>query len=215
MNKLNGRITTSATMRGALTRGAGGGTYVEANPEGEATDILEKLMVKSDIFEIRNVPGTASAHNGDVLTKIASGVAWLPPAKELPTYTSGNEGQSLKIVNGSPIWADSVKFSTDERTVGTWIDGSKVYEKTIQIVSMPNNSSLTLPTPTGLKYLLNAEGFIYSAASPTNQRFVPFSGGGINDIRIDVNAGSIRIMTFNSWSDYTGYLTIRYTKVGD
>ena len=54
MNKLNGKITKSATMRGAMTRGAGGGTYVEANPEGEATDTLEKLMVESDKYEFIN-----------------------------------------------------------------------------------------------------------------------------------------------------------------
>lgn len=150
MNKLNGKITASATLRGAMTRGAGGGTYVEANPEGEATDTLKKLMVEDKIFKIRNVPDASSSQNGDVLTKIASGVAWLPPIEELPTYTSGDNGKVLKIVNGSPTWDYPVVYSTEEHIVGKWIDDRPLYEKTLFAATILNEGTTTLDTSINL-----------------------------------------------------------------
>lgn len=147
MNKLNGRITANATLRGTMTRGAGGGTYVEANPEGEATDTLEKLMVEDTVYNIRNVPDSTSAHNGDVLTKIASGVAWLPQDKELPTYTSGDNGKVLKIVNGSPTWIENTEYSISEKVVGVWLDGSKVCQRVFTGLNVQTNGTNWVHVP--------------------------------------------------------------------
>lgn len=198
MNKLNGKITKSATMRGALTGGAGGGTYVEANPEGEAIDTLEKLMVESDIFKIRNVPDASSAQNGDVLTKTANGAAW------------------------APLPESGITYSTDEQEIGTWIDGKKLYQKTFnlseRIVSdnnWTNNLLGTYNTNISIKYY---EGYFgldttnsllpYSYFRSTSEYFTSVinSTGDDLNIRPNMNAGV---------SVKAGIVTIKYTKVGE
>lgn len=123
MNKLNGKITKSATLRGVMTRGAGGGTYVEANPEGEATGTLEKLMVEDTIYSIRNVPDATSAHNGNVLTKTTNGVMWVP----LPET--------------------GIKYSTNEQEIGTWLDGSKVYQRVFTGLNIQTNGTNWVHVP--------------------------------------------------------------------
>lgn len=219
MNKLNGKITANATLRGAMTRGAGGGTYVEANPEGEATDTLEKLMVEDTIYNVRNVPDASSAHNGDVLTKIASGVAWLPPTKELPTYTSGDNGKVLKIVNGSPTWDYLVKYSTNEHVVGVWVDGvTPVYEKTIfnnNLQSISYQAVEIGAIPDGMNLLIGVDCI-----------FRPAPGGwagqaGISSVsswNISFHIADSIVGYGNGASSFVGGLaicTIRYTKVGE
>lgn len=194
MNKLNGKITTSATMRGALTRSAGGGTYVEANPEGEPTDILEKLMVESDIFEIRNVPDTASAHNGDVLTKTANGVEWSAPPET------------------------DVIYSTEEQEIGAWIDGSPIYQKTVVLNNLSlrqgsNNFALSSFNIFNVKYVIGEpSGFLKVNANDI--RTYPF--GSTYSLRVYVTPTNLVIeRTGNSLSLEELTATITYTKEGD
>ena len=219
MNKLNGKITKSATLRGALTRGAGGGTYVEANPEGEATDILEKLMIEDTIYNVRNVPDASSAHKGDVLTKIASGVAWLPQTKELPTYTSGDNGKVLKIINGSPAWAYPIEYSINEHIVGTWIDGKPVYEKVINLDHMPSRGSVVnYPLNiTNLNQIIKCEVFCNDG---TTTFFIPNVSRGNIAAQTSMYATSTHLTILSGsssdvGSNSTGYAIIQYTKVGE
>lgn len=219
MNKLNGKIRANATMRGAMTRGAGGGTYVEANPEGEATDTLEKLMVESDIFEIRNVPETTGAELGSVLTRTASGAGWFPVPKELPPVASGDNGDVLKLVNGVPVWSRVVNYSTNEHIIGTWIDGvTPVYEKTYfnnNLQSVDSNSVEIGTIPDGMDLLIGVDCI-----------FRPATGGwagqaGISSVsgwRISFHIANSILGYGDGASSFVGGLaicTIRYTKVGE
>lgn len=211
MNKLNGKITKSATLRGAMTRGAGGGTYVEANPEGEATDTLEKLMVEDTIYSIRNVPDASSAHNGDVLTKIASGIAWLPPTKELPTYTSGDNGKVLKIVNGSPTWDYLDKYSTEEHVVGTWIDGRPLYEKTLYAATILNEGTTILDASINLN---NTELMFLNSLHYSFNNYIEGVNMGFEFALINNGVG---VYTNSAQQEYRNgitnfYATIRYVK---
>lgn len=187
MNKLNGKITASATMRGALTRGAGGGTYVEANPEGEATDTLEKLTVEDTIYNVRNVPDASSAHNGDVLTKTSNGAQW------------------------EPLPETGVIYSTVEQEIGTWIDGRILYQKTII-----KNIDITEPIINNYLYLgsvdltndINAdiawlESGFYLASG--NERGIYFSQYESETKNLTIFSGYIR-------NNVVAYLTLRYVK---
>jgi len=106
-------------------------------------------------------------------------------------------------------------YSTNETVIGTWIDGKPLYEKTIDCGALPNNTAKNITTPSNLKYLVNAYGFAYSPADITYQRLVPFSSGGTNDIRVDLESGNVRIVTYSNWSSYNAFLTIQYTKTTD
>lgn len=105
-----------------------------------------------------------------------------------------------------------VRYSTDEKVVGTWIDGSAIYEKTIYVDSFPNNTSKNLSTPANLDMLIDSFGFMKSTTLTGYFRTLPFAAGGSNDVRVDLNGGTLRVVTFSDWSGYDGYLTIRYTK---
>lgn len=119
-------------------------------------------------------------------------------------------------VAGSGIWNGqggiAHHYSTNETVVGTWIDGKTLYEKTIDCGALPNGQSKDITTPSGMKYLVNAEGFAYNTNDLGYQRLVPFPAGGTNDIRVDLQDGIIRIVTFANWDGYNAYLTIQYTK---
>lgn len=108
-------------------------------------------------------------------------------------------------------------YSTTEQVVGTWIDGKPIYETTINVGALPNNTSisLTAQTPSDLEYLINASGFCVNHSDSSHQRPLPLSAGGSNDIRVDLGSGYIRITTYTDWSSYDGYLTIQYTKSTD
>ncbi len=91
----------------------GGGTYVEANPSGAATDTLEKLAVGNNIYAIpepenveANPSGTASA----TLEKLAIGnnIYSIPPeyTPEYELYVSDPETiQLYAYFAGSTSWA--------------------------------------------------------------------------------------------------------------
>ena len=103
-------------------------------------------------------------------------------------------------------------YSTDEQVVGTWIDGSTLYEKTIHVPTMPNSGSQNIDTPSNVNRLIDAFGFAYSTVSDGCYRPMPLAAGGSNDIRIDMQDGSFRVVTFASWANYAAYITFRYTK---
>lgn len=105
-----------------------------------------------------------------------------------------------------------VIYSETEREIGVWIDGSTIYEQTIYVDSFPNNTSKNLTTPSNISLLLDAFGFMNNKTQTGYMRTLPFSAGGINDVRIDLNGGTLRAVTFSDWSGYEGYITIRYTK---
>lgn len=103
-------------------------------------------------------------------------------------------------------------YSTEEQEVGTWIDGSTVYEKTIYVSSLPNNGSANITTPANFDLLIDAEGFMNSKNQTGYMRSLPFVGGGTNDVRIDLNGGTLRVVTYADWTGYEAYITVRYTK---
>lgn len=85
----------------------GGGEEIVPTPTN--TDRGKYLGVKSganelEYREVREVPNTEGASAGTVLTHTISGESWLPPAKELPTYTEGDNGKVLGVSSGALAW---------------------------------------------------------------------------------------------------------------
>lgn len=121
-------------------------------------------------------------------------------------------------VDGEEIYSkDNLEqYSTSEIKIGTWIDGKPLYRKVINIGLVPNNTTTTIDVSNlNIDYLVDLKGML-KALNSVGFRPLPFAGGGANDIRIDVNEGSLRIQTFSTWSGFTpNYVILEYTKTTD
>lgn len=142
--------------------GSGGGTTVVANPEGEATDELEKLQVGNDIYSIPQGGSGADteiiANDFDATESYAVGEyvvyegtlykcttahtgAWdasdfddTQVMEEMPTPMPAADMSG--VVTPLPsVMSRRFKYSTDEQVVGEWIDGKPIYQKTAYITS--------------------------------------------------------------------------------
>lgn len=85
---------------------------------------------------INNMPPSTGANIGDVLTHTSEGDNWVAPEKELPAISVTDDGKALTVSNGAAVWGNveaKTDYSTEETEIGTWIDGSSVYQKTIII----------------------------------------------------------------------------------
>lgn len=116
---------------------------------------------------------------------------------------------------GSIQGGGSVNYSTTEHEVGTWIDGSTVYEKVIELGTLPDNNTKNIPH--GIVNL----GLIITAsaiASDPNEATIPIpytvsdgnylrfqTGFSIDGTNISITCGSNR-------TGYTGIAILRYTK---
>ena len=109
-------------------------------------------------------------------------------------------------------------YSTDEQVVGTWIDGSTIYEKTISISSVVKDGSwhTVQHNISNLDKAIKLQGI---AINSLNEYYaVPSSRAAILDpdvplaISLIVDRTNIRYM--NNWINNVSelYITIQYTK---
>lgn len=106
-------------------------------------------------------------------------------------------------------------YSTDEQEVGTWIDGSPVYEKVVDLGALPNS------TTKNVAHSISNLGLIISAdfvAKDTSGQYIqmPFTvvqSGYFNyQVSIYLTDTNIVIETGSNRSAYSGFAILRYTK---
>lgn len=212
----------------------GGGESIVPTPTD--VDRGKYLGVKSSANEleyrsINELPNSEGASAGTVLTHTVSGDRWLPPVKELPTYTTGDNGKVLGVSSGALSWVaqsgggGGVNYSTEEQEIGTWIDGSKVYQITLSL----NNTQIKTDVFTNvsnlnINQLISLTGTynrIANWSSPVlefNYMFNIYETGDYNSVlRYDRNTASImyNIKLGNNESTSHQYITIIYTKTTD
>ena len=107
----------------------------------------------------------------------------------------------------------TVHYSTDEQVVGTWIDGSTLYETTFYNVTVHNTSDTLIPTPSNWN-VVKLDGYL--GRSPNMEHiFLPFQASS--------QASSIYCRLYADYNVYGGILlesniegaatiTARYTK---
>lgn len=123
------------------------------------------------------------------------------------------------VDNYNPVYsaATGVEYSTEERKVGTWIDGKPLYQKTY-IGTTPSVDSISVISLASNVYTHRVEGYIIDS----NRSFIPvpsfwgdngFVGLYINNInnKINIKLGS----GVNAWANSQCYITIQYTKTTD
>ena len=231
---MNGSVNFDGTLSGSISAGGGGGgsTVVITPVVTEGTKIADVTVDGADkdlycpTVTPTEVTVTQVQQSG---TKIASievdgqSVDIYTPSPSTPTEvivtqvqesgtkiaTIGVDGVDTDIYAPSP---SGVEYSTTEKVIGTWIDGSPLYQKTIDVGVLPNNNTKSVSIDSNIDLIIKFEGFTSSTTDRTYQRPLPMVGSGNALIRVDRNGNDLRIITYTDWTTYTGYVTITYTK---
>ena len=108
---------------------------------------------------------------------------------------------------------DLGSYSTEERAIGKWINGKTIYEKTINFGTLPNTE--TSQKSHGIANIDQIVGVEGVAINDTNVTInLPYASAGETtaNTSLIVNRTIILITTENNRTNYTGYITLRYTK---
>ena len=124
------------------------------------------------------------------------------------TKTTDTAGSGIWTPQGVPAH----HYSTDEQVVGTWIDGSTLYEKTVYIPALPNNANIEYETDLSNIVQRGFDGYLIFPSGNTSK--LPYiNAGNTNRVAIQFNAnGKIQIFTQYDNSANSAYITLRYTK---
>ena len=138
-----------------------------------------------------------------------------------PNYTSN---YSVYGVQAGSIANVQHNYSTSEQVIGTWIDGTPLYEKTVQVTSIPNNNMTdTAHGISNIDVIADISGTLHtltSVASNNTWTQIPrIQDNATNEnIGIEVNDTNIRLkgrtQNFAEIFD-KAYVTIQYTKTTD
>lgn len=109
-------------------------------------------------------------------------------------------------------YADPNEYSITEKIVGTWIDGKPIYQKTVNIGSLPNSGTKEIAHGiTSLDKVISSGGIaVNSSYNLTIPRIS--SNSAYNIYLLAVTATDIQVNAPFNASDYTGYITLQYTK---
>ena len=139
-----------------------------------------------------------------------------PTGETGATGPQGPNGDTGATGPQGPTGATGVgckNYSTSEQDTGlTWIDGKKIYQKTINCGTLPNTTSKDISLGFTIGTLIDLKGFCYSSSGTTFP--VPLAQSNSDNILIWLLSGkqSLRIKTESDRSAYTCYATLYYTK---
>lgn len=125
-------------------------------------------------------------------------------------YVATGHNLSVSKIEGlvEGTGSSMVHYSTTEHQVGTWIDGSDVYEKTISVssVSLSSGGYETVDTITGLDTIISCNGYVVEG----NLKYT------LNDISLRVIQDGTSVKLYSpsgtTWTISSGAIIIRYTK---
>ena len=121
--------------------------------------------------------------------------------------------EQVMMSDGVTSVEEALTYSTTEHKVGKWIDGSVLYEKTIDFGALPKASSKDVSSGLTNVTIREMKGIEYSSSSVSPLNYV--STESITEqIRMmyRYTTNEIRITTSLDYSLLSAYVTIRYTK---
>lgn len=112
-------------------------------------------------------------------------------------------------------YGNETDYSTDEKIVGTWIDGKPIYQKTINFGNLPNTTSkLVNHNISNLSQIIDLKTMVYTGTSWITLSYI--SPGNLDSaVYCSVTPTQIKIETGADRSNWTAYATVQYTKTTD
>jgi len=108
---------------------------------------------------------------------------------------------------------NAIDYSTSEQSTGIkWIDGSIIYQKTINLGSLPNSTTKNVAHGiSNLDSIVRIEAIITNGTVFAALPFVNTSSAAAN-IAVNANATNVSVTTGTNRTGYSGYATLYYTK---
>jgi hypothetical protein len=139
---------------------------------------------------------------------------------------SPSDGQVLEYDAASSKWKNAdasggggVNYSTQERVIGTWIDGKPLYQKTIDFGVMPSSTTKSVVHGiSNIKRIVSIEGYSFNSTAGNLTVPLPFVStsalGSQMDIRCDFT--NVTVITGTGRQNFAeSFVTLRYTKTTD
>lgn len=127
------------------------------------------------------------------------------------TKTTDQAGSGTWTPQGVP----AVHYSTDEQVVGTWVDGSTLYEKTINFGALPDSTEKSVAhSISNVDKIWIYDGFVFTSS---NTFYGLIHTAGTSETLLynwdsNVDRTNVTIATYSDRSALSAYITIRYTK---
>ena len=192
------------------------------------TENLAPVALSNDYGDLLNQPTIPTVNNGRLTitqngTTLATftansatnATATINSPVITMTTTDPGEGSVLAANNFIGVYGDEPiieDYSTTETDTGTkWINGDAIYKKTVNIGSLPNNTTKTVThNIANFGNLVCLEG---SFTNGTNSAPIPYAAPtATKSVQAYADASNITIGTGEDRSAYTGYVTLYYTK---
>ncbi len=118
------------------------------------------------------------------------------------------------LSDGETSVEDALNYSTDEHVIGKWIDGSTLYEKTINYGALPNATGKSVAHGiSNLGFVTEIFGCAISADGVYRLTFNPTYRYSNDYITASIDNTTVKTFTNANFSSYTtSYITVRYTK---
>ena len=187
--------------------------------------LIDNIQLETSLSDLTDVSITEPAA-GDILTYDSVNETWDNiPMPSIPfelddlndvDLSDPTSGEGL-IYNGSEwingIISAAIVYSEIERRIGEWLDGSDLYEKTINFGALPNAALKSVAhgiTNLGICFAVGA----FAKSSSNLILPIPYATyTGQDQIQFYVDSTNINIRTSGNMSSYsTCYVTLRYTK---
>ena len=116
----------------------------------------------------------------------------------------------VMLSDGVTSVEEALTYSTTEHKVGKWIDGSDLYEKTIDFGTLPNNTTKAVSSGLSNVTVREIKGY---AKSSTNTLMLPYVGSNTINFYYVFSDNSVTAAATGNLTAYTEcYVTLRYTK---
>lgn len=198
-------VLTCISVEGTVVGSSGTICDLPALPNGLPSVVTSKV-VDAVRLVIRTNSATTSPNTIGISSTYANynGCAVRITLKYTKTTDSAN---SFK-------YADPNDYSTSEKIIGSWIDGKPLYQKTISCGALPNATTKTVAHGISGTYSIKSiQGY---ANYSTDTMPLPHTGvgdaAGANAISVAISGSNIVVKTGSDRSNYSAYITIKYTK---
>lgn len=136
---------------------------------------------------------------------LRNGTSWVP-----------SSGDTIKFVRTPTIWYEVARnnngsqWRSTETIIGTWVDGSTLYRKTIDVGALPNTTTTT--DAHGISGVTSTSFKRIYGIAQNGTIAIPLPGGNVGVTVVSADSTNINITTSANFSPYSGYVTLEYTK---